>query len=209
MTQRRAIESTGDHAGDAAWEQVAEALSDDDRFLRYAARRALERGGESAWAVVAQRADERAGSEINLALGRTQAEGMSIGRKLGAICDSPVSASVDETVAMLRAVELVLSRDGEPDAESRDLMLRRFDSAYPAEDPRLHRLLTEVLTSLRAPNIGTRLLDSIESAASREEGVYAAHSLRLVADQLTDDERTRYFTWLHCPHTIPRSMSLA
>jgi putative heme-binding domain-containing protein len=182
-------------------------LDDADRFVGFAARTLLERLPQSA---------------VNMKLVETtepvqRAAAIAVARMMAAEHPGPAVSFSDDYVPMgdsdagrvnlLRALSLAIARGGEPADTDRSKILDRVDPLYPNDDAHMSMLAAELLTALRAPNIAHRLLASVESAPTREEQIRAALYLRLVADQLNDDELTRYFTWLHGARTMSGGMS--
>ncbi|MCC7387208.1 MAG: c-type cytochrome [Phycisphaerales bacterium] len=209
MELRRELEKLAPDGSGATPETAWTHLGASDRFVRFAARLAVERAGaQASGAHLASGDADLANMEALLWLAR--AEGKVESGTVLRLASSELMLEhlpTELRPTLLRAVELALSRGGEPDEEVRRAMLDQFDGDSPNADPRLARIAAEVLVSLRAPGIGSRLLASIESSTLREDQIRAALYLRLVADQLTDDERTRYFTWLHGARTMSGGMS--
>ncbi len=206
MELRRELQSVQATPDESGLNLATEHLFDADRFVRFAARLALERHAPAFWVNTAPRSMPFETLEILLARARL-VRGEPVGDVVRDAAQFSVGASPNVDLYLLRAVAIALSRGGELDNESRRVLLERFDRAYPSADPTVAGLAAEVLAYAHAPGIGARLLAAIESAPTREEQVRAALELRLVADQLSNDELTRYFTWLHAARHMSGGMS--
>ena len=204
---RRRIEQLRPDEGLAAAAEAWSHLADADRFIRFAARLAIERHDpETTWAATDLQAVPLAGTEMLLSFarvlpGRTSsdlvAQAAESNRDLGAAIDIP----------MLRGIALTCARGGEPDESARAATIERFNKLYPSGDASLDRMLAEVLTYFRAPGIGWRLMATVAHAPLREERIHAALCLRLVVDQLDTANLDRYFTWLHDARHMSGGMS--
>lgn len=173
-------------------------LSHSDRFVRYAARVAIEHQPVASW-------QDRALNERNstasitaiIALARCadaslQARAME---SLGRI--DWKSLSLEDQLGLLRAYGLVCIRLGEPTAASKEAMLARFDKLYPSRHPLLDRELSRLLIYLEAPNVAGRSLDLMAKASTQEEAIHYAFSLRSLTTGWTLDQRRAYFDWFN------------
>jgi putative heme-binding domain-containing protein len=152
------------HALEAAHRPVADpatavalalpALSSSDRFLRYAARVALEHQPLDTWldAALAQ-ADPRAriGGAIAAARQADPAAQPAILAALDAI--DPSGLDTATRLDLVRAVELAIIRLGEPPAEARGRIAARLGPLFPSGDFDLDRELSSLLVAVRAPGI--------------------------------------------------------
>jgi putative heme-binding domain-containing protein len=164
----------------AAPEAVARALAelgDPDRFVRHAARVALEHQDPASWeaAVRAEREPRRA-LEGWLARVRSTppppaADPLEAALSVFAAADDP-----QLRLDALRLVGLVLLRL-EVGAAERERARVALDGAYPSVDARLDRALLELLVGLGA-DVTTRALEALERAASQEEHIAILYALR-------------------------------
>ena len=173
-------------------------LSDPDRFIRYAARVAIENQPVASWQDKALReTNPTASITAILALARSgdktlQPQAIS---SLGRINWKDLSL-VDQ-LGLLRAYGLVFIRFGEPSSDIRQQVLGRFDKLFPAPDALLNRELSRLLIYLEAPNIAGRCLDQMAKASTQEEGIHYAFSLRSLKSGWTLDQRRAYFDWFN------------
>ncbi len=132
-------------------------LSSNDRFLRYAARIAIESQPVNSWS-------ERAYSETNSQARITSA--VALARKgsahhrerlLNSLNDLPLaSLPVSQQLGLLRAYELVLERMGVPSDQQREQMIAAFDKSLPSKNADVDFELLRLLVFLRAPSAPTK-----------------------------------------------------
>jgi len=164
--QRRALEAfhgrIDPNAVGAAWPQ----LSNADRFIRFAARIAVENQPVETWreralgeedpqaAVMALIALARQGDADDLpgivaALGRLDLPGLEEQQRLAA----------------LRAYALAFARLGEPDDELRERVIAELDPLFPASSDEVNTELARLLTYLRSPTVVSKTLALMSSSA--------------------------------------------
>jgi putative heme-binding domain-containing protein len=175
-------------------------LSDPDRFVRYAARVALEHQPVESWAERALAlADPRARTEAILALARV---GPASARERLIACFESLpedGASAEEVASSLRALELVLIRMGRPSAEVQASLAARLSSSYPSGEPLVDRLVCELLVWLEASDSTAwieKTLDLVEGAGAQADKLHYATALRVLAAGWTEHTRRRYFAFL-------------
>jgi putative heme-binding domain-containing protein len=160
-------------------------LDHPDRWIRYAARLALERRPAESWRERAL-AEGPAGALIAAArLGRRE-DGAAIVDRL---CGLPLSDEV------LRAFQLAFIRCGPAGPSTRARALARLDPLYPAGRYTLDRELAQLLAYLGAERFIPRTLDLLAASAAREEQTHYAFVLRTVRSGWTEAERRTYFEW--------------
>ena len=138
-------------------------LSNPDRFIRYAARVALEHQPLELWQeksladkqpplalieaaiAVARQADPKAQQSVLEALGRID----------------PTTLGESELIALLRAYELVMIRLGHPSQTTKQRIAKRFAPMFPSGSFDLDRELSSVLVAVRAPGIVTQLVNQL------------------------------------------------
>ncbi len=138
---------------------VLYSLSSDDRFIRYAARVALEARPVATWKdAVAKVSHPWARIEVAIALAR-QGAPEDRGSLITWLNQTSVPASDTMlTLAKLRAYQLVFARLGQPDAAQRELALSVLDPMYPAKENSVNAELAQLLVYLNAPNVVGRTL---------------------------------------------------
>jgi putative heme-binding domain-containing protein len=181
------------HATDFAWPRLAST----DRFLRYAARIAIERQPLEEW-------KSRALSETNPRAALTAL--LSVAR-LGdnesqvdvfkALAKFPFAklASESEQLDKLRVIEVSLSRHGRPAPEAAAQLIAELSPLYPASTVSLNRELCQVLLALDAPETIARSLKLAEAAPTQEEQFTYIFHLRTITHGWTPELRRHYFAW--------------
>jgi len=154
----------------AAVKAALPALADPDRFIRYAARLALEHQPLDRWREAALAGSPRARIEGAMAVAR-QGEPDDQPAVLAAL-DSidPRGLAPDELLALVRAYQLAVIRLGRPPLEHQLTIARRFMPLFPSGSFDLDRELSSLLVGVRAPGIVSilvgRLQNPTESAAA-------------------------------------------
>ncbi len=134
-----------------------------DRFLRYAARIALEHQPVAAWkerALGETRPEGIVGAVIALA---RQGDVSLQPRLIDTLLDLPFSKlGVEQKLDVLRAYQLVFLRLGEPGAELAAKTRRPLDAAFPADNDAVNRELAQLLVYLKSPTIVAKLCDELK-----------------------------------------------
>ena len=162
----------------AAIDKAIEHLGHPDRFIRYAARVALEHQPLRLWQDrVLALADPMAAIGGAIAVAR-QAEPAAQPALLAAL-DRIDIAALDAAgkVDLVRAYELALIRLGRPPAASRERIAARFGPLFPSGSFDLDRELSSLLVAVRAPGIVPKLV-----------GLLAAPTADAGATNLTSDD---------------------
>jgi putative heme-binding domain-containing protein len=171
-------------------------LDNEDRFIRYAARIAIESQPVSQWkdrALAETRTN--AGITALLALARcgdkdTQAP------LLQALAKFPLDGlSESQKLDKLRVIELSFIRQGKPDAEWTKFATEKLDHHYPANDEWLNRELSELLIYLQAPDVVEKTLALLDTAPTQEEQIHYMLHLRDLTNGWTLPQHEHYFNW--------------
>jgi len=212
-------------ASTEALDTIWPALSHDDRFVRYAARVALEFQDPEAWRERAlQEANPKAKITALLALCRNGYAGdrASVIASLNAIDLDALSEG--ERLETYRAYALAFIRLGEADAAQRQSAIDELDPRFPSDSPEENAELAQLLAYLEAPGIIEKCLTLMESPQAADApqwasiltrndgyggtiqrmlenppptaGLHYAFILRNTAEGWTLTQRERYFGWL-------------
>ena len=98
-------------------------------------------------------------------------------------------------LTLVRTYQIALIRLGETDAEINNRIIKHLDPHFPAPDFELNWLLCETLAYLQAPNTAHKGIELLQKAATQEEQIEYARSLRLLKAGWTLELRTAYFKW--------------
>jgi putative heme-binding domain-containing protein len=179
-------------AVDQAWPHLAHA----DRFIRYAARTAIEHQPVAEWrqrALAEPNADARVQALVALARMSSRDDQPAWTRSLVEL--DFAEASRDQRLALLRAAGLGAIRFDPMPEDSRERLLAAFDAHYPTGDYLVDRELAPLLVRLAAPQLLERLLSVLDRAATQEEGIDAALALVVIRDGWSIDQRKRFLDW--------------
>lgn len=185
-------------------------LGHKDRFVRWAARTALEHQPLGSWKDRMMRESDP----------KVQIEAILAAARVGGVCpqhreDStkPVDtelgnqlldnlARIDFTalpkerqLAFVRTLQIALNRFGKPNDSRTDAWIAKLDPAFPATSFEMNWLLCETLVFLGSPNIATKGMAAIKNAPSQEEQIEYARSLRTLQTGWTKETRTAYLEW--------------
>jgi putative heme-binding domain-containing protein len=143
-------DGTGQEAIAKAWPH----LSSDDRWIRYAARVAIERQPVSAWA------DRVFGEKRPWAVIEGAVALARIGKpehrdRLLGLLNGLNFAKLDEAgrLAAIRAYQLAFIRLGQPEGSVREAVIQRLDALYPSKSRAMNRELAGALVNIGAPGV--------------------------------------------------------
>ena len=170
-------------------------LSSDDRFIRYAARIAIESQPISEWkSQTLEETNPNAALTALLALARVG--GTSVQSDvLAALAKFPTaSLPEDQQLLKLRVIEVSIARQGRPADEFVQRGIEKLSPLYPAKSWPLNRELSQILIYLDAPGVVKKTLDLVAKAQTQEEQLHYIVALRK-AKTWTPDERKALFSW--------------
>ena len=195
-TIRRDLEKLHKEIGPKAVETAWERLSHEDRFIRFAARIAIEHQPVATWQdrVFAEK-DPHALITAAIALARHGDEKLQF-KLIDQLCSLDWS-KLDESqrLDLLRAMGLTFIRMGESSVGAREAAMTYLNYEFPARSQSLNRELAQVLIYLEAPEIVQRTVKLLENAPTQEEQIHYALSLRNLKSGWTLADRERYFNW--------------
>jgi len=212
-------------------QMVLSYLGNEDRFIRYAARVALENQDPKTWQdkVLAEKSPEPLIQGI-VALARQGDKSLQT-QALKALDTLEFSSlSENQKLEIIRAYHLIFIRMGEPAKEVSSKLAAKLDSFFPSNDERLNRDLGDLLVYLKSSTIAgkiTQLLmqpskpvdgKEMEELLMRNRGYgggiakmysnfpdlqknYYLYSLRNLKENWNIDQRKMYFTALNDART--------
>lgn len=195
---RHQLESFHSRQDPAAIEFAWPYLNSQDRYLRFAARIAIENQPLDAWR-------ERALSETRplalihalLALARTakpEAQPALL-EALGRLRLDRLGE--EEQIDALRAYQLAFIRLGKPDATTAAHVADRLDPLFPTQRDRVNRELCQVLVYLDAPSAVAKSMTLLHDAETQGEQMHYVFVLRNARHGWTPDLRKAYFSWFN------------
>ncbi len=190
----------------AAWPE----LDNQDRFIRWAARTALEHQPVATWADRAL-TEKNPGRQVEALMGLTRAAGIDPQHRkpsdaptekvLGAkILDALAKLNWDklnheQRLTLVRTYGIHFVRFGQPDDATTRRVLAQIDSRFPAPSFDLNWLLCETLAALQSPTLATKAIAAIKAAPGQEEQLEYARSIRFLKAGWTTALRTEQFEW--------------
>jgi putative heme-binding domain-containing protein len=193
-------------AVNAAWPHLAS----DDRFVRWAARTAIEHQPVETWTDRAlTESDPKIQVEALLGLARVTGicpqhrssssppvDTQMRNKMLAAVLaiDLPELDAVSQ-LTLHRTLQIILTRFGRPDDATVQKLAAALDPLFPAESFELNWLLCETLAWLQSPTVAAKAMALIDAAPTQEEQVQYARSIRLLKTGWTDELQTAYFEW--------------
>ncbi len=192
-------------AVDAVWPH----LSHSDRFIRFAARVALQHQPVDQWAARAL-AESDATKQIEALIGLTLVTGTcETQRAEGEEADTTyrdriftACAAIDWAqlsdemqLAYVRLVQIALHRFGDPSESLLTQIGDTLNAAFPADTFELNWLLCETLVYLQHPDTAAKGMALIAEAASQEPQMEYARSLRMLKAGWTPELREAQLNW--------------
>lgn len=183
---------------DVVWPNVGS----DDRFIRYAARLAIERQPVEQWKNRALTESHLKGALTGLlALARCSPKETQTDL-LAALSRFPFSSlSASQQLEKLRVIEVSLSRQGLPASGPSGQLITELDPAYPGTSEPLNRELCQVLLALGAHDAVAKTMALLAAAPTLEEQVGYVLYLRTIRNGWTTELRRQYFAWWTMDHS--------
>jgi putative heme-binding domain-containing protein len=202
---RRQLESFHGRNDSAAVDVIWPSLRSDDRWIRYAARVALEFQDLDRWRQRALReTNTYGGLTALLALARcgkasAQPELFSALERF-----SFSQLSEDQQLLKLRVMELSIIRQGRPSADLTARIVGTLAPLYPSTSRSVNHELCQLLLALDAPTAIGKTLALLHQATVQEEQIYYAECLRNTSNGWTLPQREDYLGWFRGNHSQPR-----
>ena len=156
-------------------------LKHDDRFIRYAARVALEHQPVSQWQARALREkDPQILTQAMVALARHGKAASKDGMITALAGINFTSLSESQQIDYLRAVELAFLRMGAPEGALKRKVIEHLNPNYPANSNSLNRSLSKLLVYLEAPGVVEKTLALLENAKDDPAEKTASESSDLI-----------------------------
>lgn len=196
IEHRHQLEAWHAPNADVDWNQLWKDLGSADRYIRFAARIALEHQPIEKWQdkvftlknphaklmglmALTRHGDASLQSRVLDALGTLNPEELT---KLGKI-------------TAMRVLALTFIRLGEPTDEQREAVLAKLEPAFPTGIVELDAELCRMLVYLQSPNVAKKAVALLEKAPTQEQQIDLAKSLRNLEAGWNMDLRKRYFSW--------------
>lgn len=209
-SERQALEAfhgkTDPKAINAAWPE----LDNKDRFIRTAARVAIEHQPPATWAEKAL-TEKDAGRQVEALLALTRATGIDPQHRKPSdpAVDKAMQTRIiealtkldwkklthEQRLTLVRTYQIAFVRFGKPDDALARRILGQLDGKFPAATFDLNWLLCETLAYLQSPTVARKAMAMIKNSPSQEEQIEYARSLRFLKAGWTKALRTEQFEW--------------
>ena len=182
----------------AAWPH----LGSEDRFLRFAARVALETVPADTWKARALAERDPATSLIAL-LALARVGGPAANAELFTALDKfPLSTLSDRLrIQKLRAIEVAVSRNGKPADAAIQRLVTEIDAVFPGSSFELNTEMSQILAAFNAPAAVEKTMRLVGQTKIYEEHFAYRYNLRSVTAGWTLESRKAYFKWFNDDHT--------
>jgi len=194
--KRHALEAFHGKENPAALAAVRENLGNPDRFIRYAARIAMERQPLDQWKALAlEQKEAQAALTALLSLARLGTPELQA-ELFKALARFP-AGTLDDALRLekLRVIQVSIARHGKPSDEAMKSLAAELSPLYPSKSVALNTELCQVLLAIDAPDAVAKTMDLLVAAPTLEEQVGYVHHLRTVAKGWTPELRKTYFLW--------------
>ncbi len=171
-------------------------LGHGDRYIRFAARVAIEHQNVAEWQALALKETNPVAS-INALLALARAGNKSAEPEILAALDRVNWAKLNDSQRsdLLRVYAVTFSRMKKPDDAGRAAFLKRFEPLFPTKNYEVNADLCQLLVYLEAPSVAGKALQLIAKAPSQEEQIDYVRALRNLKTGWTMPERKEFFEW--------------
>lgn len=208
---RHKLEAYHGHKDPSAVPNALPYLGHPDRFVRWAARVAIEFQDPDEWREKALHPVQDAEASLNALLALIQVSTRDAAHRSSddpvpdpALRDGILNAlhrfswyqlDHSQQLDLLRVYQVFLNRFGRPDDAAVARLIQRFDGHYPAKSREINVELCQLLVFLQAPTVAAKTVVLLEQAPTQEEQIEYARSLRVLKTGWTPDLRKRYASW--------------
>jgi hypothetical protein len=181
----------------AAWPH----LGSEDRFLRFAARVALETVSADTWKAKAL-AEQDAATAMIAMLALARVGGTAANEELFATLHRfPLSTLSDPLrIQKLRVIEVAVSRNGKPSDATVQKIIADVDSVFPGSSFELNTEMSQILAAFNAETVVDKTLRLMAQSKIYEEQFAYRYNLRSVTVGWTPEARRAYFKWFNEDH---------
>jgi hypothetical protein len=181
----------------AAWPH----LGSEDRFLRFAARVALETVAPDTWEARALGEEDAATAMIAL---------LALARVGGAAANDPLFAALDKfplstlsdplRIQKLRVIEVAVSRNGKPSDAAIQRVEADVDAVFPGSSFELNTEMSQILAAFNAETVVEKTMKLMAQTKIYEEHFAYRYNLRSVTTGWTLEARRTFFQWFNEDH---------
>ncbi len=190
----------------AAWPE----LDNNDRFIRWAARTAIEHQPAATWSDRAL-TEKNPARQIEALMALTRVTGIDPQHRKAT--DAPVDKVMggkileallkldwkklnhEQRLTLVRTYSIAFVRFGLPDDTMARRIIAQLDPQFPAPSFDLNWLLCETLAALQSPTLAGKAIAMIKDAPGQEEQLEYARSIRFLKTGWSTELRTAQFEW--------------
>ena len=182
----------------AAWPH----LGSEDRFLRFAARVALETVAADSWKARALAEKDPATSMIAM-LALARVGGPAANEELfTALAKFPLSTLSDRLrIQKLRVIEVAVSRNGKPSDAAVQRVMADVDGVFPGSSFELNTEMSQILAAFNAPTAVEKTMRLVSQTKIYEEHFAYRYNIRSATSGWTPELRKEYFQWFNEDHS--------
>ncbi|HEX5444807.1 MAG TPA: c-type cytochrome [Pirellulales bacterium] len=195
---RHKLESFHGHQDPAAAEFAWPHLNSQDRYIRYAARMAVEHQDPAGWQERAL-AEKLPTASIQALLALARVGQPSVQPELiAALGRLPWSRlSEEEQLDALRVYQLAFIRLGKPDAQTAAATAARLEAVFPSQRDFVNRELCQLLVYLQSPSVVAKSMKLLHDADTQGEQMHYVFVLRGARRGWNEELRRAYFSWFN------------
>ena len=193
-------------------ELLVNLLADKDRFVAFAARRALEKQPPQSWAqLVLDHSDLNVfcrGAVPLLACSRDPGAALAILNRCQSVLHEPAAAKNSQRLDLLRVVQLALELGKVPAAELPELG-NILLANYPSGDPQSDRELVRLLVHLQVPGSAERFASQLALGLPYAEKLHLAAYAALLQQGWTIDSKLAFMRFFEEARTVQAGYSVS
>ncbi len=195
-TLRRKLEALHTQRGQKVIDEAWPHINHEDRFVRYAARIAIEHQDVRLWAKRAL--NERMAHARTLAVMALIRRGnpgyqKSVLQSLSAVPWDRITDA--QRVDLLRAYGLAIIRLGGLNNEARKVINTHLVDKYPAKNRRVNQELCRLLIATNGKDVIGNTLDLLEKSETQQDQIHYVYALSTARLGWSLDQRKRYYKW--------------
>ena len=165
---RRKLEASFDKQDNASLDFAWENLDHPDRYVRYAARIAVEHKNSSQWAGRIEQEKSMVKKQAALlAVIRSGGDKALIEKQLSTI--PLTNRTPQELLDVLRTYEVMISRNGNPQGTAGQTLAANLERMYPTEHLLINQQLSKLLVALESPGVVKKTLKLIKDSKTGNE----------------------------------------
>lgn len=178
-------------------DEIWKHLHSEDRWLRFAAMRALENQDVARWRSLALHETEPTAAIASLIALCRQTEATDRDAVIAALNRfEPGSLKQNQLLGLLRAYQLCFIRLGQPDLEQTKSINQQLGEIYPHATSSANHLLSEILVYLQDETVVEKTVGLLKGSLTQEEQIRAARVVLYAKKGWNKKQQLEFLTWL-------------